>query len=195
MAAKFITKVFVLFVASCFSWQIFAATEMEKNKDDNQQSIMGVVSDTVITGKIKAKILLDKTLPTDIVVTTDKGIVSLSGAVNSDTEMSNIVEIAQATNGVKDVNTEKLTVKESKQPFTDILITAKIRGKMLQEKVFANKDVNVLNMKVETNNGVVYLSGTADNQQQIDNAIKIAKSVDGVKNVEAKIKVTESMTN
>jgi osmotically-inducible protein OsmY len=46
-----------------------------------------------------------------------------------------------------------------------------------------------MSIHVETNNGIVYLSGTADSKKQADNAIAIAQSVEGVKKVESSIKI------
>lgn len=146
-------------------------------------------TDIVITGKIKAKIALDPAVSvfkTD--VSTTQGVVFLSGQVNSDTDAAALIEIAQATDGVQDVNATQLTVNYSKQPFADIAITAKVKGILIREKIFG-KDVPATKVNVETNNGVVYLSGRVDTQQQATNAIYLAKSIDGVKQVESRIKV------
>jgi hyperosmotically inducible protein len=148
------------------------------------------VKDSVITAKIKSKIALDKSLSVfNVDVTTEHGVVTLSGNVDSDTDASAAIELAQSTDGVSDVEAGKLVVKESKHPFSDTAITAKIKGKYIKEKLFGKKDVAAMAISVETNDGVVSLSGDADSQQQADNAVKIAKSVSGVKNVESRIEV------
>jgi len=66
---------------------------------------------------------------------------------------------------------------------SDTGITTKIKSLFISEKLFGSADISAVTIKVITNNGVVNLSGTADNQLQIDNAIKMSQSVDGVNKV------------
>ncbi len=143
-----------------------------------------VVKDSVITSKIKSKMVADPDVSAlNVNVETNNGVVTLSGNVKTDAEASKAVEIAESTTGVKDVNTSQLTVQESTQPFSDAVITAKVKGKFVQEKLFGDKPVAVTDITVETKEGVVYLSGTVDNRALAKNAVRIAKSVEGVKRV------------
>lgn len=143
-----------------------------------------------INKNIVSKISADPSLSdTTIKVDTSQGIVSLTGTVDSDTQASAATVIAQSTPYVKDVNTDNLTVKGSQQPITDTIITAKIRGMFMQKKLFGDKDVAVISINVETNNGTVSLSGVADNKKQIENAIIIAKAISGVKDVVSTVTV------
>ncbi|TAK78510.1 MAG: BON domain-containing protein, partial [Gammaproteobacteria bacterium] len=87
-----------------------------------------------------------------------------------------------------DVDASNLKIKESHQPFTDMLITAKIKGLFIKEKVFGDRDIAALNLSVETKNGVVYLTGIVDNQEQLQNALRLIRSVKGVKKVEYHVK-------
>jgi hyperosmotically inducible protein len=93
--------------------------------------------------------------------------------------------------GVKDVDTSNLQVKKSSQPFTDLVITAKVKGAFIREKLFGVEDITPMSISVETNNGIVYLTGTAETKEQIDNAVKIARSISGVKNVRYRIQLTK----
>ena len=150
--------------------------------------------DADLNTSISSKLSADPSLSgTNITVKTNKGVVSLIGNVDSDTQAVAATVIAQSTPYVKDVNTGKLTVKGSTQPIADTIITAKIRGMFLQKKLFGDKDVAAISINVETNNGVVSLSGTADNKKQIDNAIIIAKSVSGVKKVSSSVALSPSL--
>ncbi len=72
---------------------------------------------------------------------------------------------------------------------SDTAITAKVKGMYVREKLFGDKDISVMGVNVETTNGVVYLTGTVENQLQADNAVKLAKSIHGVKKVESKLEV------
>ena len=64
----------------------------------------------------------------------------------------------------------------------DSIITAKVKSKLL-----ADPDIKGFDLKVETHKGDVQLSGFVDNQAQIDRAIMITHSVEGVKNVDNRV--------
>ena len=64
----------------------------------------------------------------------------------------------------------------------DSITTTKVKSKLL-----ADSDIKGFDFKVETHKGDVQLSGFVDNQAQIDRAIKITLSVEGVKNVDNKV--------
>lgn len=151
------------------------------------------LSDSAITSTVKAKITTDNSLSgTAINVATNNGIVSLSGNVGSDTQASIAIELAQSSPGVKDVETINLSVNGNNQPISDIIITAKIKGMFIQQKLFTDKDIASMSIKIETNNGIVSLSGTADNQTQVNNAIKIAESISGVKKVKSTVQISNT---
>lgn len=148
------------------------------------------LSDSALSQKVTSALSADTSLSgTNIKVTSAMGTVTLTGNVDSDTQANTATQIAQSITGVKDVDTTNLTVSGSQHPVADALITAKINGIFLQKKLFGNVDVAAITIKVETNDGVVSLSGTADNQRQIDNAIKLAKSINGVKDVQSTVKI------
>lgn len=60
----------------------------------------------------------------------------------------------------------------------DKAITAKVKAALLKDP-----EVKALQVKVETYNGVVQLSGFVDNPEQISRAGEVAKGVEGVKSV------------
>jgi hyperosmotically inducible periplasmic protein len=64
----------------------------------------------------------------------------------------------------------------------DSIITAKVKSKLL-----ADQDIKGFDLKVETHKGDVQLSGFVDNQAQIDHAMMITRSVEGVKNVDNRV--------
>jgi hyperosmotically inducible protein len=148
-------------------------------------------SDSNINSAVESKISSDSSLNgTSIKVKTTNGTVNLSGKVDSDTQADTATELAQSTDGVTDVDSSNLDIKGSRHPIDDSVITAKVKGMFIQQKLFGDKDISAMTIKVETNNGIVSLSGTANDQQQIDNAIKISKSIKGVKEVKSTIKVS-----
>ena len=67
----------------------------------------------------------------------------------------------------------------------DSVITTKIKTKLAAEHGGSLKHISV-----DTDqNGVVWMTGTANSQQEIDQAIAIAKNTEGVKMVKANLKV------
>ncbi len=77
----------------------FAACDSPK-----QESTGDYVDDSVITTKVKALLVADDFLKSfEIGVETRKGIVELSGSVDSQTAVSKAVEIAKSVGGVKSV--------------------------------------------------------------------------------------------
>lgn len=70
---------------------------------------------------------------------------------------------------------------ESEQPASDTWITTKVKADLL-----ATEDVSGLDIKVDTVNGVVTLSGRVDKQAQIDKAVAITRAIKGVNKVDSK---------
>lgn len=65
------------------------------------------IDDTVITTKVKAAIFNDPTLKSaEINVETFKGVVQLSGFVNSQADINKAVEVARSVEGVKSVRND-----------------------------------------------------------------------------------------
>jgi hyperosmotically inducible periplasmic protein len=151
--------------------------------------------DATITASLKDQIASDNALSNlNVKINVDNGVVTLSGVVDSDSQVDALVTLVESTQGVTDVNAPKLTVKSSKQPFTDTLITSKIKGIFIKEKIFSKEDIAAVKIHVETRNGVVYLTGTADNAEQADNAVKLARSVSGVTKVKSTVKTVNKGT-
>lgn len=169
-------NVALLSISLLFSGQLFA-------------NVTTAISDTEITATVKSKIALDHKLARlPVSVKTNHGVVDLSGTVNSEVDASELVELVQSVNGVRDVETRHLMVKNSRHPLADSMITAKVKGLFVKEKIFSDKTV-AATIHVETVDGVVYLSGKTDNQRQIDNAVSLTKTVKGVKKVDARLEV------
>ena len=75
---------------------------------------------------------------------------------------------------------EENAQNDSSQPVTDTWITTKVKADLL-----ATENVSGLDIKVETVDGVVTLSGAVASKTQKDKAIAVAKQIKGVKSVEA----------
>lgn len=151
----------------------------------------GASSDNTITAAIQASIATnDITKSTNIDVSAKSGTVKLVGSVNSDKEASELIEIAESTANVKDVNTAKLTIKGTDKLAEDSVITAKVKGTLIREKLVNTKDI-MKPIQVNTAHGIVTLTGTVANQSQVDKAVKVTKAVKGVYKVKSEIVVIE----
>lgn len=70
-----------------------------------------VISDSWITTKVKSQLIADDLVKArDINVSTDNGVVTLAGVVESNAERNRAVSISKGTKGVKRVNTSALRV-------------------------------------------------------------------------------------
>jgi hyperosmotically inducible protein len=67
----------------------------------------------------------------------------------------------------------------------DSVITSKIKTKLAAEHLGSAKHIRVDTDK----NGVVWMTGTANSQQEVDQAVAIARDTEGVKSVNSHIKV------
>lgn len=105
--------------------------------------------------------------------TTRMAIATLSAAALSLT-LSSAVLAAETANG------QSTTMEKASQAVSDTWITSKVKSVYI-----ADKNLSALDIKVETANGVVALSGVVANDAERDLAIAKAKEVEGVKNVTA----------
>lgn len=70
----------------------------------------------------------------------------------------------------------------------DSVITTRVKTALLD-----NIDVKGFDIQVETRKGEVMLSGFVSNQGQIDQAMAVAKGVEGVKNINNKLSIKEGV--
>lgn len=68
----------------------------------------------------------------------------------------------------------------SDQPVTDTWITTKVKSELM-----TTSEVKSMNVDVKTVDGVVTLTGTLANELAVEKAVAAAKSVKGVKSVDA----------
>jgi hyperosmotically inducible periplasmic protein len=81
------------------------------------------------------------------------------------------------------VKTERAAEKTTKV-LADAAVTTKVKGVLLKEEALKS-----LGIHVETEQGVVMLSGFVNSKQEADRAVQVAKGVEGVRKVESAIKV------
>lgn len=151
--------------------------------DSSMKKVDGFMDDSAITAKAKAALVDDDAIKsTDISVKTHQGVVTLSGFVTSQEQAEKAVAVVQKIEGVKSVS-DKLHVRDSKTTSVkgyagDAATTSEIKAKLLADDIVPSR-----NVKVETTDGVVQLSGHVATQAQSDRAESIAKAIEGVKSV------------
>jgi hyperosmotically inducible protein len=140
------------------------------------------IDDTVVTTKVKSALLADADIKSfDLKVETRKGAVQLSGFVDNQAQIDRAIAATQGVEGVKSVE-NGITLKDGKatvgNTVDDGIITAKVKSALLADPGMKSFDIAVV-----TSKGDVQLSGFVDNQAQIDQAMELARKVEGVANV------------
>jgi hyperosmotically inducible periplasmic protein len=163
-------------------------------------------TDAGITTNVKSKMAVDDTVKAhEINVDTKNGVVTLTGDVDSPIAKERAVQIAKGTDGVREV-VDNMTVTESAptgglydrdqvdrgtgtegrdEPITgDAGITSAVKAKLL-----ADTTVSGLRIDVDTENGVVTLTGNVKSKAEAERAMMIARNTDGVTRVVNHLKV------
>jgi hyperosmotically inducible protein len=163
-------------------------------------------TDAGITTNVKSKMAADDTVKAhEINVDTKNGVVTLTGDVDSPIAKERAVQIARTTDGVREV-VDHLTVTEAaptgglydrdgvdrgtgnlgdNEPITgDPGITSTVKAKLLADSM-----VSGLRIDVDTENGVVTLTGNVKSKAEADRAVMIARKTDGVTRVVNNLKV------
>jgi len=126
-------------------------------------------------------------------VSVKDGVVTLRGEATSQAQRELTTEYAKDVEGVKDVKNE-MTVARSLETnvaavgekIDDVSITAQVKMSML-----FHRSTRVLKTHVETDNGVVTLTGTARNLAEIDLVTKLVNDVNGVAKVDNRMTIEE----
>jgi osmotically-inducible protein OsmY len=150
------------------------------------------VSDAWVTAKIQSKYFIDDEIKgRNIDVETNNGVVTVAGTVGSYDERRQAVAMARSTDGVREVR-DQLRVDASierpdGQPVNDAWITTK-----LQSRFFLDDQLRPSDVDVETENGVVMLSGTVRSPAVRQAAEEIARDTQGVSRVVNNISVSQA---
>jgi hyperosmotically inducible periplasmic protein len=171
-----------------------------------------------LTSKIKTKMAADPVVKAhQIDVDSNNGVVTLTGNIDSQDAKDRAIQIAKETKGVVEVR-DMIEVRNPTagmnpppgdmpggiaentppngnapnpepnrtvgQTIDDASITMKVKAKLLDDP-----NVKGLKIDVDTRQGVVYLTGSVATSQVRDQAIKLARETEGVKDVQANLDV------
>jgi osmotically-inducible protein OsmY len=176
-----------------------AATDPDRPRtaEDQPTGTSGAIDATQpawITTKIQAQYFINPEIkPWNIDVTTaNNGVVTLEGEVDSADDKAEAVRIARSTEGVARVE-DRLRVRSEAAPATpdtaaierpDVWLTAKV-----QSKYFLDDEVKGRDIDVTTSNGVVTLTGRVDNEAERRQALALARTTEGVKEVVDRLEI------
>lgn len=189
---------------------VFSATVYaQQSRPLNENTDLISREDPVITSDVRNKITEDEKLRGLIIdLVTKDGVVTLTGTVASQAQADRAVELAKRTPGVVSVNNKlRINAPEGVDVGTPTLqekgeIVDKGQ-KELDEAADISGDVGIINeakakfaaddlvksrnIRISSTDGVVVLSGIVRTQAEADQAIRIANSVPGVKEVRSEI--------
>ena len=148
------------------------------------------VDDTVITSGVKSVLVADDLVKSlDLQVETRKGVVQLSGFVDSQAQIDQAVALTRAVAGVTDVE-NGVTLKGSPSSvgtkIDDTAVTGRVKTALLGDLAIKSFDISVLTFK-----GEVQLTGFVNNQEQIEQAGKLARAAEGATGVKNELMVKQ----
>jgi hyperosmotically inducible protein len=140
-----------------------------------------MIDDTTVNASVKAALIEAKEVPsTGIVVETYKGVVLLSGFVETQAQKDAAGKAAAGVSGAVKVH-NAVAVHPSTSMGTkldDTVITGKVKAALMDDN-----DVKSGQINVETRGGIVSLGGFVTGERLQKRAIELAKGVSGVKSV------------
>ena len=142
-------------------------------------SIGTQIDDSVLTTKVKSGLLADPDVKSlDIKAETRKGEVQLSGFVDNQAQIDRAVAVVRAIEGVTGVDNKiaiKGTATSIGNKVDDGIVTTRVKAALIADERIKSTDIAVLTRK-----GEVQLSGFVDNMGQMDRAVLVVRSIDGV---------------
>jgi hyperosmotically inducible protein len=147
-----------------------------------QKSAGEVLDDNTVNASVKAELVGAKGIPsTDINVETYRGIVLLSGFVESQQIKDKAGKIAQGVSGVQKVhNAIAIHTKTSMgTKLDDTVLTGKVKTALMNDN-----DVKSGQINVESRGGTVQLAGFVSGDAMRKRALEVAGKVEGVQKVE-----------
>lgn len=133
------------------------------------------VGDTVIIAKLKDKFVKqDQSLVTAIKTSVNDGSVILTGRIPTQEQKLLATRLAWQIKGVREVvNEVQVTENASiKDRAKDVSASAQLRAKLI-----GDQEVSSLNYSIDVVNGIVYISGVADDEMERDRVIAHAQKV------------------
>ena len=147
-----------------------------------ERSVGNAVDDTGIDAQITHKFLqsdINSLLP-NVNTNIHEGRVLLTGDVTNEKIAQDAVRLVWEIEGVREVINEIQIVKEDSitEAANDQWINAQLDSTML-----FTKGIRSVNYVTRVENGIVYLLGIAEDQAELDRVLRVASTIQGVKQV------------
>ena len=181
MRSKLIILFFLFFFISGCQSAYMATVSKAVLVEKEERSFNNFVADTIIVAQLKnAYFSNNEKIFFNVSVEVTEGRVLLTGSVEQIDERIEATKLAWSIEGVNEVINEiQISNDEGILDYADDLIMkTKINAKLL-----LNKDILNLNYSVEVVNGIVYLIGIAQSQEELNSVINISENTYGVQNV------------
>jgi len=156
-----------------------------------QQSAGEVIDDSTLTAKVKAELIGDPiTKAGQINVETYRGVVQLGGFVDNAQQKDQATKVASSVTGVKEVRNDlRVSTPQATagQVIDDGTVTASVKAKLIDDSTTKAYQINV-----ETQKGVVQLTGFVDSTASKTRAGELARSVNGVAEVKNDLEIRQN---
>jgi hyperosmotically inducible protein len=148
------------------------------------------VDDAVVTSTVKAALLADALVKSfELQVETRKGVVQLSGFVDSQAQIDQAMALTSAVAGVTSVE-NSVTLRGSPSTvgtkIDDAAVTTRVKTVLLADPSIKSFDISVVTFK-----GEVQLTGFVSNQSQIDLATQLASATEGASSVKNELMIKQ----
>jgi hyperosmotically inducible protein len=157
----------------------------------SRQSMGEQVDDATLQMRVGRALIADPgTSAMEIDVDVIDGVVYLKGDVDSEEERMQAGRVAANTVGVKEVKNDlqiEGMMPEDEDSRSDIAIRTAVGTRLT-----ADPDASRMNIDVDVVNGVVYLTGIVADEREKAAAERVAKGVEGVKEVKNQLQIEKS---
>ena len=120
-------------------------------------------------------------------VAVNDGVATLTGTVDTQAEKSDAARLALVGGIIGVDNRLDVGSKGVREAVSDSGLTAKIKGKLMEDEMTRFSDVSVT-----TNNGVVTLTGSVPDEQALKQVLSVARGSQGVTRVENDLTIAPS---
>ena len=162
---KTLYTIFLLILIQSCAPLIGAAGIASLSSASKEKGLGASISDTIISTKISNKIFKhNPDLIKDTRVFVNNGSVLLTGKVKKPENKIELTKIIWKIKGVREVNNEVqiIDVSSIKNIARDLASLGEIRARIL-----TNKKINSLNFSIDVVNDIAYLSGIAENDEEM----------------------------
>ena len=165
-----------------------------KPGNDGKPGLAQRLDDLTLAATVKSKLLWNSnTEGLDIKVRAENGVVTLSGQAQTPAAKELAERLAANTDGVREVH-NLLSISSADSPAADVQNRAKDAGAAISDAWITSKvissflysrNLDGLNISVDTKDGMVSLGGTVLSSTEKDLAVETARGIRGVRGVDA----------